>query len=563
VKHWWLVFLFSLLAASIYLVGCGGTSSNSNTTDPPPVVTPPPPPPPPPPSIDGVIRYKGDLAGTGASLNETVLTPLNVNVNTFGRIAQTGHLDGVVFAQPLYIRNLAIAGGTHNVLFICTENDSVYALDAANPSQVLWQRSFIDPANGIVPANGSFGGRTGIGPSVGISGTPVIDPATQTLYVSAMTEESGTTFHRLHALDITTGAEKFGGPKQIFATLPGTGFGNDGNGSVPFDSPTQNQRAGLLLVNGVVYIGFASFSDTEPYHGWLFAYDAATLNQLSALNLSPNSEGAGLWQAGSAPTADSDGNVYLQTGDGHNLGITTGPDWGNALLKIKLTGNSLNVVDYFMASNQDCIDQGDLDLGSSGPILLPDQPGAHPHLIVSGSKEGRIYLLDRDNLGHFNAGGDTQIPQSLLINPMPCGQTDVDTTFRIYGTAAYWNGFVYMGSVFSNLRAFQLSNGQISQTSATTTVFQGNGQQGRGPIPVVSASGTTQAIVWAEEYIIGNHVILHAYDATNLATELYNSQQNAARDGFFRGAVFNVPTVIDGHVYVTAVDQVYVYGLLQ
>lgn len=542
------------------MVGCGGgTSSQPSGPSTPPTN---PPPPPPPPSISGVLRYKGDLAGTGANLSETVLTPLNVNVNTFGRVAQSAHLDGVAFTQPLFVRDLAIAGGTHDVIFVGTENDSVYALDADNPRQVLWQRSFIDPANGITPADGNFGGRTGIGPSVGITGTPVIDDVTKTMYVSAMTLESGTTFHRLHALDITTGAEKFGGPRQITASLPGTGFGNDGNGSVPFDSVTQNQRAGLLLVNGVVYIGFASYSDTEPYHGWMFAFDAATLTQLAALNLSPNTEGAGMWQAGAAPVADSSGNIYFQTGDGHNEGLTSGPEWGDALMKMKLTGSTLSVVDYFMAFNQDCIDQADLDLGSSGPILLPDQAGAHPHLIVSGSKEGRVYLLNRDNLGHFNAAGDTQIPQSILINPMPCGQTDVNSTYRIYGTAAYWNGFVYIGSVFSNLRAFQLTNGQLTQTSVSPTVFQGNGQQGRGPIPVVSANGTTQAIVWTLEYITGNHATLHAYDATNLATELYNTQQNAARDGLARGAVFAVPTVVDGRVYVMGVDQLNVYGLL-
>ncbi|MGH9503245.1 MAG: hypothetical protein ACRD20_10385 [Terriglobales bacterium] len=557
-KHVWVAFLFCLIGASIYMVGCGGSSGQDSSNPPPTSTTPPPSSS----SISGVLRYKGDLAGTGANLSETALTPLTVNVNSFGRISQSAHLDGVIFTEPLFVRNLAIAGGTHNVIFLGTENDSVYALDADTPTQVLWQRSFIDPANGIIPANGNFGGRTGIGPLVGITGTPVIDPATQTMYVSAMTEESGTTYHRLHALDITTGAEKFGGPKQIFAALPGTGFGNDGNGSVPFDSPTQNQRAGLQLVNGVLYVGFASFSDTEPYHGWLFAFDPATLAQLAALNLSPNSEGAGMWQAGAAPAADAAGNIYLQTGDGHNLGVTTGPDWGDSLLKIKLTGGSLSVQDYFMASNQDCIDQNDLDLGSSGPILLPDQPGAHPHLLVSGSKEGRVYLIDRDNLGHFNASGDTQIPQSILINPQPCGQTDVNSTFRIYGTATYWNGFVYLGSVFSNLRAFQLANGQLSQTSVSPTVFQGNGQQGRGTIPVVSANGSSQGIVWTVEYIIGNKITLHAYDATNLAIELYNTQQNATRDGISQGAVFVVPTVVDGRVYVVGIDQVNVYGLL-
>jgi hypothetical protein len=214
-----------------------------------------------------------------------------------------------------------------------------------------------------------------------------------------------------------------------------------------------------------------------------------------------------------------------------------------------------------MPYNQDCIDQNDLDLGSSGPMLLPDQTGTHPHLLVTGSKEGRIYLIDRDAMGNFNLGSNSQIPQEILINPGPCENTDVNNTLRVYGTSTYWNGFVYMGSVMSNLRAFQLANGHMTQTSASTTVYQGNGQVGRGPVPVVSANGTTGAVVWTVEYTPTNTVILHAYDATNLANELYNSQQNASRDALGRGAVFTTPVVIDGRVYVTSVNRLNVYGL--
>ena len=237
--------LFSLMVGSIYVVGCGGTSGQSGQPS-----TPPPRPPPPPPSIDRVLHYKGDLAGAGANLSETTLTTANVNVTSFGRLSRSAHLDGSIYTQTLFVRKLAIAGGTHRVIFLGTENDSVYALDADDPAKVLWKRSFIDPANGITPADGSFGGRTGIGPVVGVTGTPVIDPTTQTLYVSAMTLEKGTTFHRLHALDITTGAEKFGGPSEITATVPGTGLDTDGSCNVTFHPPTENQRAALQLVNG-------------------------------------------------------------------------------------------------------------------------------------------------------------------------------------------------------------------------------------------------------------------------------------------------------------------------
>jgi hypothetical protein len=513
--------------------------------------------------IAGMFRYKFDPGATGANLNESTLNTVTVNAGKFGRISASAHLDGIIFTQPLYVAGLDIAGGSHNVVFLGTENDSVYALNADNPQQVFWRHSFIDPTHGITPADGNRGGRTGLGPKVGITGTPVIDPNSHTLYVSAMTMENGTTFHRLHALDLSTGAEKFGGPKQITATVPGTGTGNT-NGTITFLPDVQNQRSALQLVNGVVYIAFASFSDEGTYHGWIFAYDAGTLAQLAALNLSPSSEGASVWHAGAPPTADANGNIYVQTGDGHDPN-TGGPNWGDSILKLKLNGGTLSVVDWFTPFNYLCIDRGDLDLGSSGPMLLPDQPGAHPHLMVSGSKEGRIYLLDRDNLGHFNSGGDSQVAQEILVNPKPCGPNQIDNnnTFRMYGTATYWNGNVYLGSVFSNLRAFSLTNGQLTQTSVSKTVFPGNGQFGRGPIPVVSANGGVQGIVWAVEWGLNQNIVMHAYDATNLANELYNTNQNAGRDALGFGAVFVVPTVINGKVYVVAANQLNVYGLLK
>jgi outer membrane protein assembly factor BamB len=376
--------------------------------------------------------------------------------------------------------------------------------------------------------------------------------------------ENGTTFHRLHALDLSTGAEKFGGPKQITATVPGTGTGSN-NGTITFLPDVQNQRSALQLVNGVVYIAFASFSDEGTYHGWIFAYDAGTLAQLAAMNMSPSSEGASIWHAGAPPTADANGNIYVQTGDGHDLKNIGGPNWGDSILKLKLNGGSFSVVDWFTPFNQACIDAGDLDLGSSGPMMIPDQPGAHPHLMVSGSKEGRIYLLDRDNLGHFNSDGDSQVVQEILVNPKPCGPNQIDNnnTFRMYGTATYWNGNVYIGSVFSSLRAFSLTNGKLTQTSLSKTVFQGNGQLGRGPIPVVSANGAVQGIIWAVEWGLDHNLVMHAYDASNLANELYNTNQNAGRDALGFGGVFAVPTVINGRVYVVANNQLNVYGLLK
>jgi hypothetical protein len=317
-------------------------------------------------------------------------------------------------------------------------------------------------------------------------------------------------------------------------------------------------------VNGVVYVAFASYSDVEPYHGWVFAIDASSMKILAYLNVTPSTEGGGIWQSGAAPVADAEGNVYLQTGDGEFTMNTGGKDIGDSTLKLHLNGNSLDIVDWFTPFNQDCLNRGDLDYGSGNVILLPDQPSSPAHLMVSGTKEGRVYLLDRDNLGHFSAsGGDPQIPQSLLINPAPCGQTSNDTTYRMYGTPTFWNNTVYIGSVFSGVRAFSLANAHLTQTGITNTVIQANGQVGRGVIPVITANGSTQGILWFVEFGLDHSATLHAYDAANLTHELFNSNQNAGRDALGTGTVFTVPTIINGKVYVTAGGNLNVYGLLK
>src|SRR5438105_10703211 len=379
-----------------------------------------------------------------------------------------------------------------------------------------------------------------------------------------MTMESDAAKHHLHALDLITGAEKFGGPTEFKGSVRGTGIGNDGNGNVPFIPEPQNQRAGLQLVNGVVYVPFASYSDVEPYHGWMFAVDATTMKILAYLNVTPSTEGGGMWQAGAAPVADADGNVYAQTADGEFTMNTGGADIGDSTLKLHLNGNSLDIVDWFTPFNQDCLNRGDLDYGASGLILLPDQPGALPHLAVTGSKEGRVYLLNRDNLGHFSAtGSNPQIPQDILINPAPCGQTSNDSTFRMYGTGTYWNGNVYLGSVYSGLRQFRLADGKLTQTAITKTVMPGSGQQGRGVVPVISANGATQGIAWIVEYGLDHNIIMHAYDANNVATELYNTNQNSSRDALGFGGVFVVPTIINGKVFVVSSNVLNVYGILK
>jgi hypothetical protein len=502
-----------------------------------------------------VLTYHNDNARTGQNLNETVLSPANVDVSHFGKLF-SHDVDGYVYAQPLYLRNVAVPGrGTHNVVFVATEHDSVYAFDAdtntgdnANP---LWKTSFINPATGITTVRSADVPFGEIVPEVGITGTPVIDANTGTLYVVAQTKENGACVHRLHALDVATGLEKFGGPVLIQATVPGNA---DGESTVSFTPDVQLQRPGLLLVNGVVYAGWASYGDQFDYHGWLMGYNASTLRQVAAFNVTPNGDAGSIWQTGAAPAADANGNIYVVTGNG--TFDADNANFGDSVLRLRPRSGTLAVADYFTPFNQANLDDEDLDLGSSGALLLPDQPGAHPHLLVAAGKEGTVYLLDRDNLGRFHPGDDSQIVQS--INP------DLDGVFN---TAAYWNNRVYLldcgratpGDV---LHAFALTNGLLSGTPVdeTTTSFRF-----AGAVPAISANGVTNGILWAIQvrgFTPTQPAVLHAYDASNLSTELYNSDQASARDNPGNAVKFAVPTVANGKVYVGAQYQLSVFGLL-
>jgi hypothetical protein len=509
-----------------------------------------------------VPTFKYDATRSGLNENEPKLTPSNVSTH-FGKLFSDA-VDGLVFAQPLYMPNLSMPGqGTHNVIFVATEHDSVYALDADTAQPPLWQVSFIDPANGVTPVPTSVandpGGRTGLGPEVGITGTPVIDSDTKTLYVSAMTYENGQAAHRLHALDIFTGQEKFGAPIVITATVPGTGDGTDGAGHIPFYSLTQNQRSGLLLLNGVVYIAFASFSDVHPYHGWLFAYHAQTLQQLGVLITTPSGEGAGIWQGAAAPAGDTDGNIYLATADGTFDADIGGRDYGDTLLKLKLNNGSFNVLDWFTPYNQSCLDLDDLDLGSGGPTLLPDEVSSR-RLVVVPSKEGRFYVVDRDAMGFYRTDADTQIVDWMLVNTLPCSSgtltPDGHTTNRIYGNISYFNGSVYVGPANTSVKRYTIAgDGKLVLASATSNTFQT-----RGAGAVISASGTNNAILWVTEFATDTHQeILHAYDAMDLSHQYYAS--TSSTDAIGRGVVFTVPVVANGKVYVGSEGRVSVFGL--
>jgi hypothetical protein len=521
--------------------------------------------PPPPPALQGNFSWKGDPGRTGLNQNESVLKQSNVNVNTFGRLF-SDPVDGVVFAQPLYVKNVAIPNqGTHDVVFIATERASVYAFDANAAGGPLWKRSLIDPANGVTTVPNDGKGRTGLGPEAGITGTPAIDPDTGIMYVSVMTLVNGVARHTLHALDITTGVDKFPS-KMVTASVPGTGVGTDGNGMVPFQPLPENQRAGLVLHNGVLYVAWGSFNDEGEYHGWLMAFDDNNLNLISAFNTAPDGEGSSIWQSGAAPAIDAEGNIYVMTGDGHQFNANTGgKNYGDSFIKLRLVNNQLTVVDWFTPFNEHCIDVMDLDLGAGGPMLVPQQSGGKDILIAVG-KEGRIYVLDRNNMGHFQTGSDSQILQSIVVTPNPCGAAgfDANSTWRMYGTPAYWNGNVYTGSAFGPLRGYRLADARLTEFTTSNVIYEADGQQGRGPIPVVSANGTSDPIVWTVHKRLGDqsNSVLRAFDANDLKRELYNSEQNPGRDALAGGTVFMVPLVINGKVYVTAGNRLHVFGLL-
>ena len=488
-----------------------------------------------------VLTYHNDLSRTGQNLNETILTPSTLRAGEFGPLFSYP-VDGQIYGQPLYMWGLNIAGkGVHNVVFVVTEHDSVYAFDAdsnTGPNAApLWQAVFINPAAGITSVPAATLGCQAIAPEVGITSTPVIDPNTGTLYVVAMTlDDFGQTYvHRLHALDVATGQEKSGSPVAIEASAPGTG---DGSSTVTFKPGLYKERAGLLLLNGVVYTAWSSHCDSGNYHGWLIGYQAKTLERVAVYTSTPNWEAGSIWQSGAAPAADANGNIYIVTGNGTFDANRGGADLGDSVIKLS-TGTGLTVADYFTPFNAALLDVKDVDLGSSGALLLPDSAGTpqHPHLLVTGGKEGRVYMLDRDLLGHFSPDGDSQIVQSLPAAVSP-----------VYGIPAYFNQTVFFSGQNDALKAFPISNGMLSQTPSSQTT---GAIAGMGSVPSISANGLRDAIVWSIQ-----SDALHAYDASNLANELYS--------GSFGSLIkFSTPTIANGKVYLGTENTVAVFGLLK
>jgi hypothetical protein len=503
-------------------------------------------------TYSGTLTWHNDTARTGQNLQETILTPGNVNSTKFGKIFSYA-VDGQVFGQPLFVYNVAISGkGRFNVAYVATENDSVYAFDADGVNVgPLWQDVFINPSKGITPIPCKDTGSDPHCPFesvIGITGTSVIDPSSGTMYLVAATKENGKYVQRLHALDITSGAEKYGGPVVIKASVKGTGSGSK-NGTVSFSALHEDQRTGLLLQHGVVYMGWASYGDIAPFHGWALGYNATTLARVAVFNSTRNGSDGGLWESGGAFSVDSSGHIYLQTGNGTFDVNSGGLDYGDSFLK--LNAKALTVADYFTPYDQDVLATQDLDLGSGAGVILPKQPGKFPNEIISAGKQGIIYLVNRSNMGKFDPNTDHVI------------QKVQGSAKGYWSSAAYWNDNIYLSGRTDFLSQYSLTKGLLS----TSPIFQAPTQFVSGSTPAVSANVTSNAIVWALEK--GAKVknkfppaILHAYNATNISQEIYNSTQAENRDVPGPAIPFSIPTVINGKVYVGTGTELDVFGLL-
>ena len=516
-------------------------------------------------AYSGTFTYHNDAGRTGQNLNESVLTTANVNSAQFGKLFSYA-LDGFVYAEPLYVSNVSIPNqGTHNVIYAATEHDSVYALDA-DTKQVLWQMSFINPAQSINTVPGSDVTGLDIVPEIGITGTPVIDPANGTLYVVALTKElvagSYQYFQRLHALDITTGTERPTAPVIIQARTPGIGAGHDGQNQISFNALTHNQRPALLLLNGVVYVAWGSHADGFPFHGWVLGYDENSLQPVSSFITSPNSSESGIWQGGAGPAADANGSIYFSTGNGTFNAASGGLEYGDSILRLNPSSGLSTVADYFTPFNQAFLSANNGDLASGGVLVLPDQAGPYPHLLLGGGKGSTLYLINRDNMGGFSSTED-QVVQELVgvLKTGVFGQQTVNEP-GVRGVPGYWNSCVYVGAVTDQAKMFPVLNGLLStfpfaRTSGTYYY--------PGVIPSISSNGTRQGIVWILEnggYYKSRPAVLHAYDAGNLGFELYNTKINSPRDQSGPAVKFTVPTVANGKVYVPAQYELDVYGLL-
>lgn len=500
-----------------------------------------------------VLTYHNDIARTGQNLTETTLTTSNVTSAKFGKLGFYS-VDGLVDAEPLYASSVSVpSNGTHNLLIVPTENDSVYAFDADSGTKI-WQITTLKTGE-TASDNRGCGQVT---PEIGVTSTPVID-RTQgpngAIYVVAMSKDGSGNYHqRLHALDLARGTELFSGPVDIQATYPGTGDNSNGT-SVIFDPKQYKERAALLLLNGVIYTGWASHCDDRPYTGWIMGYSETTLAQTSVLNITPNGNEGAIWMAGAGLAADSSGNIYFLDANGdfdttlNALGFPSDGDYGNAFMKLSTTGNQLAVADYFEMDNELSENSSDTDLGSGGTIVLPDLSdgaGHTVHLAVGAGKDSNLYVVNRDSMGKFSSNNSSIYQE--LAGALPGG---------VWAMPAYFNNTVYYGSVGSPIQAFTITKAKLS-TSATAQTSNSFGYP--GTTPSVSANGTSNGIVWAVENT--SPAVLHAFDASTL-NELYNSNQASnGRDQFGAGNKFITPMIENGKVFVGTTNGVAMFGLL-
>jgi hypothetical protein len=491
-------------------------------------------------SQSDVLMHHNDVARTGQNLNETILTPANVNVNQFGKLF-TQSVDGIVAGQPLYASNVLMADGlVHNVVIVVTQHNTVYAFDAdnnlGNNAAPIWSVSL---NNGGTPDPIADYGCKGTGFSeIGITSTPVIDSAKTTIYAVAKTVmPDGTRQFALHALDLTTGSEKLGGPMTITGTY----------GSDSFLVMYQIQRPALLLENGSIYIGFGGNGcDIYQYNGWLFVYNAQNLQQQFIFEIAPNGKWSSLWGGGAGPAADEFGNIYIVTANGTYDGPGNN-DFGDSVIKLGWNGSDLDVLDYFTPYDQDYLNNNDLDLGSAGALILPDQPGLYPHELIAGGKEGTLYLINRDSLGGFDPDGDD------VIQTIPGA-----SAFQLVGVPNYWNGSVYIAGDRDYTKQYSLVNGLLTAqpVSQTSVLFGGNGAASMS----ISSNGTSNGILWALDH---SNWVLYALDPTNLANMFYNTKQAPHyRDKLTSMVRFVTPTVSNGKVYIGGKTQLSVFGLL-
>jgi hypothetical protein len=527
-----------------------------------------------------VLTQHNDIGRTGQNTNETILNTSNVKVGQFGKVFSQP-VTGQVYAQPLYVPNVSILGGTHNVLIVATAADMVYAFDAdsntGSNALPLWAVSMVDAAHGGLMGetpliSASTIGCTDMQPQIGISATPVIDANSKTIYVEAKSDvvgKSSTTYiHRLHALSLATGAEISPGPVVIAATVSGTGDGSK-NGSLSFDNLHQMARPGLLELNGAIYIAYASHCDFSPYHGWIFAYDTATFTQKSLIISTPNGGLGGFWMSGAGIAADENFNIFIPSGNGDFNGVPA-TEFGDTILKLGTTNETLSVLDYFTPSDQSCLASSDEDLGSGGVLVLPTQTGAtFPDILVEAGKEGKIYVVSRDSPMTTTPAHYNSVANCASVDPEIVEESASGAIGGMWSMPAYWNGTLYFWGAGDVLKAIPLANGKPNFSSVT---MNSTAIQFPGATPSISSNGTQSGtgILWAIDASkygppgpTAAPAVLHAINAAAIGSELWNSTQAAKNADQAGNAVkFSVPTIANGKVYIGTSTEVDVYGLL-